>query len=119
MKVKAIALLTAATVLGCLTAGTSHSAFAGGLKVFLDSTIELDEAAGTITLPLFRGTHEGDDVFYIITESSDRETPPRHSVSIGRRSVSCEKWSTVDGRSQKFWRQVTCHSERAQGHSSL
>lgn len=40
------------------------------LKVFLG---EIDEAEGTVTLPLFRGTHDGDDVFYIITESSDRD----------------------------------------------
>lgn len=73
MRVKAIALLAIAVVLSGLAAGTSDWVFAGGLKVFLDSTIELDEAAGTITLPLFRGTHEGDDVFYIITESSDRD----------------------------------------------
>ena len=44
-----------------------------GLKVFLDSTIELNEAEGTITLPLFRGTHDGSNVFYIVTESSDRD----------------------------------------------
>ena len=52
---------------------TASSPALAGLKVFLDSTIELNEAEGTITLPLFRGTHNGSDVFYIVTESSDRD----------------------------------------------
>ena len=49
--------------------------------LFLDSTIELDVAAGTITLPLFRGTHDGDDVFYIITESSDEDDAEARGVN--------------------------------------
>ena len=56
-------------VIGVMTGGPALA----GLKVFLDSTIELNEAEDTITLPLFRGTHDGLDVFYIVTESSDRD----------------------------------------------
>ena len=54
---------------------------ASDFDIFLDSTIELNADDGTITLPLFRGTHDGDDVFYIITESSDRDDAERQGVN--------------------------------------
>ena len=54
---------------------------ASDFDIFLDSTIELNTADETITLPLFRGTHDSDDVFYIITESSDRDDAERQGVN--------------------------------------
>lgn len=53
----------------------------GGLEIFLDSTIALDEGKGTITLPLFKGTHNGDDAWYVVTESSDREDAERRGIN--------------------------------------
>lgn len=84
MKRMTIGLLAvaAAIAFGDVAAGGPDSALAGGgLKVFLESTIELDEAAGTITLPLFRGTHDGEDVFYIITESSNRDDAEARGIN--------------------------------------
>jgi len=45
----------------------------GGLKIFLESTIDFNEVERTITLPLFKGYHNGEDIYYIITASSDRD----------------------------------------------
>ena len=53
----------------------------GDTQVFLDSTVELNEEEGTITLPLFRGQHNGIDVFYIVTESSSRDDARARGVS--------------------------------------
>lgn len=49
-------------------------------KMFLPSAIKLDQKAKTVTLPLFRGTHNGDTVWYIVTESSDRNDAERRGV---------------------------------------
>ncbi len=40
--------------------------------LFLASTIRLDRATGNITLPIFKGQHDGQDVWFIVTESSDQ-----------------------------------------------
>lgn len=72
--------LALAIVLGSLAAGPSNPALAGGLDI-MDSVIELDVAAGTVKLPLFKGTHGGVDVFYIITESSDEDDAEDRGVN--------------------------------------
>jgi hypothetical protein len=41
-------------------------------EVFLRSAITFDTFRNTVTMPLFRGTHNGATVWYIVTESSDR-----------------------------------------------
>lgn len=41
-------------------------------NIVLPSTISVDPAAGTATLPLHRGTAAGKTVWYIVTDSSDR-----------------------------------------------
>ena len=41
-------------------------------NLFLASTIRLDQATGNITLPIFKGQHDGKDVWFIVTESSDQ-----------------------------------------------
>ena len=40
-------------------------------RLFLDSTVAVDEVDGTITLPLHEGRHHGARVWYVVTESSD------------------------------------------------
>lgn len=56
-------------------------ASAGGAEVFLDSTIALDRREGTITLPLYRGRHDGASVWYVVTESSNRDDAERRGVN--------------------------------------
>jgi len=52
-------------------------------EVFLDSTIEINEAEETITLPLFKGKDKNTDldVYYIITESSDKDDAEARGVN--------------------------------------
>ena len=70
-------VLTVMTVLATLAApAAAHSR-----EVFLDSTIALDSRAGQITLPLFRGRHDGRNVWYIVTESSDEDDAEGRGVN--------------------------------------
>jgi hypothetical protein len=49
--------------------------------VFLDSAISVNRAEGEVTLPLLRGTHHGKAVWYIVTESSNRDDAERRGVN--------------------------------------
>ena len=50
-------------------------------RVFLDSAVAVDTAAGTVTLPLYEGRHDGERVWYVVTESSDGADAARRGVS--------------------------------------
>ena len=56
------------------------SAVATGGDV-LPSAIELNRQAGTVTLPLFKGKHDGQTVWYIVTESSNKDDAERRGVN--------------------------------------
>ncbi len=92
--------VVAAIVFGVVA--PADPALAGGLKVFLANAI-VNEPAGTITLPLFRGTHNGQDVWYIVTESSSRDDAeargvnwaPKLANALGTAAV--QSVSVVDG----------------------
>ncbi len=51
-------------------------------RLFLASTIAVDKTAGTITLPLYEGRHDGAQVWYVVTESSDGNDAARRGVSV-------------------------------------
>lgn len=53
----------------------------GGVEFVLRSAIRADPQAETITLPLFQGTFAGSPVYYIITESSDKDDAERRKVN--------------------------------------
>lgn len=79
---KRFGLLALAALLAAALLATAASARSGArFKVLVESAIALDEAAGTVTLPLFRGTHDGADVWFIVTESSDREDARARGVN--------------------------------------
>lgn len=46
---------------------------ADGTKLLVESAIAFDTTGGTITLPLFQGRHDGQDVWYVVLDSSDRD----------------------------------------------
>ena len=79
------------------------AASASSNEVFLDSTISLDEQAGTITLPLLEGRHDGQPVWYVVTESSDKRDAkrrgvnhsPKLSITLGTKAV--QRAPRVDG----------------------
>lgn len=81
-----MSLLTVIVVLvvGMLGRATPASAGqSGGTKLFLQSAINLDVAAETVTLPLFKGlAPNGGNTWYIITESSDQNDAEARGVNL-------------------------------------
>ncbi len=78
-RISLLAALALAMVLA-LVAPARPAAADDGLKVFL-ANARIDEAAGTIDLPLFAGKHGSDAIWYIVTESSDRADAERRGVN--------------------------------------
>ncbi len=72
-----LAALAAASVLV-----PSINAFAAAStdKVVLKSTLSVDSANHTATLPLYRGVHDGKTIWYIITDASDANEAKKLSV---------------------------------------
>lgn len=68
----------AAALLGSIPAVT---AVAHGDGVFIDSAIAVNRGEGTVTMPLFRGVHRGQTVWYIVTESSNEAGAERRGVN--------------------------------------
>lgn len=60
-------------------------ALAQGQELFLTSALAVDTSSGTVTLPLHRGTSAGRTVWYVITESSDRDDAERRGVNFSER----------------------------------
>lgn len=59
-----------------------------GPTVFLESAIAVDDGRGTVTLPLREGRHDGDVVWYVVTEASDRRTARARGVNAAPRLVN-------------------------------
>ncbi len=72
-----------------LFAGCSYFDFDGHLRpdkdpdvnIFMTSTIDLDLETDNVTLPIFKGQHDGKTVWYIVTESSDEENAEKLGVN--------------------------------------
>ena len=61
--------------------GNGGAQVSGSGDLFLTSAIRLDRATGDITLPLFKGQHDGETVWYIVTESSDQDQARKLGVN--------------------------------------
>jgi len=69
-------------------------------EVFLDSALAVDTVNGTVTLPLLEGRHGGAKVWYVVTESSDKDDAERRGVNhsekmnnaLGTRAVQRARW---------------------------
>ncbi len=72
----ALAALAATSVLLPLTSYAADFSE----KTVLKSTLSVDATKHTVTLPLYRGTHNGTTVWYIITDASDAGTARRLNV---------------------------------------
>lgn len=88
-----------ATVLGLpMLVGPAE---AGGDEVFLDSAVAVDRREGTVTLPLLEGRHDGEVVWYVVTESSNKKDARRRGVShaeklsnaLGTSAVQRGRWN--------------------------
>lgn len=53
----------------------------GGVDFVLESVIRVDPENETVTLPVFQGTFAGSPVYYIVTESSNKEDAERRKVN--------------------------------------
>ncbi len=73
----AIATIGAATTLGATAAPGAPAK----PRLLLKSAFALDAKAGTVTLPAFRGRSTAGDVWYVVTESSDRADARRRGVA--------------------------------------
>ncbi len=77
----ALAALAAAIALALSAIPASGQERTGGGADVLPSATELDRKAGTVTLPLFKGTHDGRRVWYVVTESSSKDGAQRRGVN--------------------------------------
>ena len=78
-RVGTAAVTALALPIAALTAGNASATTGDG--VFLDSAISVNRAEGQVKLPLFRGTHHGKAVWYILTESSNQKDAERRGVN--------------------------------------
>ena len=75
----AAALVTVAAALGATAAESAQTKVAAP-KLLLASATKLDTKAGTVTLPAFRGKSSRGEVWYIVTESSNRADAAKRGV---------------------------------------
>lgn len=103
MRRTAITLLAAVVTILFAAGGLAGAATTTSSGDVLPSAIKLDRAAGTVTLPLFKGTHDGRTVWYVVTESSNKNDAERRGVNhaakltnaLGTRAV--QKVRVTDG----------------------
>lgn len=71
----AIGTATVVTVFAPLPASASET------KIFIKSAVAVNTRAGTVTLPLHRGSSAGRVVWYVITESSNKKDAERRGIN--------------------------------------
>lgn len=77
-----LALGLALTACGSRGGGTQSVSALQSQKAILTSAVDLDQAAKTITLPLHKGiSPDGEPVWYVITDASDRSVAERLGVN--------------------------------------
>ena len=90
--------LAIAAVLAALAAGAAESK-QNAPRLLLKSAVGLNAKAGTVTLPLFKGSAGGKDVWYVVTESSNRADArtrgvtwsPRLANALGTKAVQAAR----------------------------
>ena len=90
--------LAIAAVLAALAAGAAE-AKQHAPRLLLKSAVGLNAKAGTVTLPLFKGSAGGKDVWYVVTESSSRADArtrgvtwsPRLANALGTKAVQAAR----------------------------
>jgi hypothetical protein len=74
-------LALVAAVLFTALGGISPANAKGGVNFVMESVIRVDPAKETVTLPVFKGIHNGTPVYYVVTESSDKNDAERRKVN--------------------------------------
>ena len=96
-----IAASAAFALASVIAIGTSPSAIAGDRELFIRSAVEHDD--DTATFPLHRGTRGGQDVWYIVLDSSDGNDADRRGVNKSQKlnnargSAAVQKVGVVNG----------------------
>jgi hypothetical protein len=99
VSLKRRAVLLAAAAALALSALVTPPPSAANANLFLASTIHLDPASGNITLPIFQGRHDGEAVWYIVTESSNQKTAAKLGVNFAPKIANALGTAAVqDGR---------------------
>ncbi len=80
----AVLTLALAGSVGALPAGAGMD----DAEVFVESAIAIDRPSGTVTLPLFEGRHDGDTVWYVVTESSSKKDARRRGVNFSEKMAN-------------------------------
>lgn len=79
---RAFALIVAGIVMLASVAERAPGLTAdGGVEFVLDSVLRVDPPNETVTLPVFQGIFAGSPVYYIVTESSDKDDAERRKVN--------------------------------------
>lgn len=81
MRRTTITLLAAVVTILLAAGGLAGAATRDESGESLPSAIKVDRAAGNVTLPLFKGTHDGRNAWYIVTESSNKNDAERRGVN--------------------------------------
>lgn len=76
------------------TAVADQGSSGGAFDVTLTSSSNLNPGQESVTLPLFRGSHNGQAVFYVVTDDSNESDAARRGVNWGR------SWPTPSARQQ-------------------
>lgn len=74
-------LMLTTVIAGVLAAGGLAGAAAAGANGALPGAIGLDREAGNVTLPLLKGKHDGQTVWYVVTESSGKKDARARGVN--------------------------------------
>lgn len=74
-------LMLTAVVAGALAVGGLAGAAAAGSNDVLPGAVGLDREAGNVTLPLLKGKHDGQTVWYVVTESSSKKDARARGVN--------------------------------------
>jgi len=93
MKLTQLLTLPALAFAGALTLGTPSAAFADGRELFIRSAIEHDD--DTATFPLQRGTRGGQDVWYIVLDSSDGNDADLRGVNRSQKLANARNTAAV------------------------
>ena len=76
-----VTLAVTAVSLTVSTSGVASGSDTDDRGVFIESAISVNRARGEVTLPLFKGSHRGENAWYIVTESSNKEDAERRGVN--------------------------------------
>jgi hypothetical protein len=86
-------------------------------EVFLASALSIDRDEGSVTLPLFEGRHDGETVWYVVTESSGNRDARERGVNYAKKlrnalGTAAVQDGAVDGDLLSFTGTVNFSPER-------